>query len=101
MKEYYFKLLSLFMDIKQKHLFSFFFFYRLRAAYGKNILQNAVHGSSTAEHADVTVKKIFGDLKFAPDGTVIGIPFLPTFRGWHVHGDPFFNRPPPPQTKKS
>lgn len=51
-------------------------FFRLRAAYGKNILQNAVHGSSTAEHADVTVKKIFGDLKFAPDGTVIGIPFL-------------------------
>lgn len=94
MKEYYFKLLSLFMDIKQKRLFSFFFFYRLRAAYGKNILQNAVHGSSTAEHADVTVKKIFGDLKFAPDGTVIGIPFLPTFRGWHVHGDPFFNSPP-------
>lgn len=65
-------------------------FFRLRAAYGKNILQNAVHGSSTAEHADVTVKKIFGDLKFAPDGTVIGIPFLPTFRGWHVHGDSFF-----------
>lgn len=94
MKEYYFKLLSLFMDIKQKHLFSFFFFYRLRAAYGKNILQNAVHGSSTAEHADVTVKKIFGDLKFAPDGTVIGIPFLPTFRGWHVHGDPFLIAPP-------
>lgn len=65
-------------------------FFRLRAAYGKNILQNAVHGSSTAEHADVTVKKIFGDLKFAPDGTVIGIPCLPTFRGWHVHGDSFF-----------
>lgn len=94
MKEYYFQLLSLFMFIKQKHLF-----FRLRAAYGKNILQNAVHGSSTAEHADVTVKKIFGDLKFAPDGTVIGIPFLPTFRGWHVHGDPFFNSPPP-QNKK-
>uniref|UniRef100_A0A8W8L7M3 Nucleoside diphosphate kinase-like domain-containing protein n=1 Tax=Magallana gigas TaxID=29159 RepID=A0A8W8L7M3_MAGGI len=33
----------------------------LRAAYGKNILQNAVHGSSTAEHADVTVKKIFAE----------------------------------------
>lgn len=69
-------------------------FFRLRAAYGKNILQNAVHGSSTAEHADVTVKKIFGDLKFAPDGTVIGIPFLPTFRGWHVHEDSFFLNSP-------
>lgn len=78
------------MDARKFSTFTPPFFFRLRAAYGKNILQNAVHGSSTAEHADVTVKKIFGDLKFAPDGTVIGIPFLPTFRGWHVHGDSFF-----------
>lgn len=78
------------MDAKKFSTLTPPLFFRLRAAYGKNILQNAVHGSSTAEHADVTVKKIFGDLKFAPDGTVIGIPFLPTFRGWHVHGDFFF-----------
>lgn len=78
------------MDAKKFSTLTPPLFFRLRAAYGKNILQNAVHGSSTAEHADVTVKKIFGDLKFAPDGTVIGIPFLPTFRGWHVHGDSFF-----------
>lgn len=63
-------------------------FFRLRAAYGKNILQNAVHGSSTSEHASVSVKKIFGDLKFAPDGTVLGSPFFTYLQmGWHVHGD--------------
>lgn len=35
-----------------------------------------MHGSSTVDHAEVSLKKIFGDLKFAPDGTVLGIPFF-------------------------
>ncbi|XP_061183794.1 thioredoxin domain-containing protein 6-like isoform X2 [Saccostrea echinata] len=43
----------------------------LRAAYGKNILMNAVHGSSTVEHAETSLKKIFGELKFGPDGSVL------------------------------
>ncbi|XP_071148196.1 thioredoxin domain-containing protein 6-like isoform X5 [Mytilus edulis] len=43
----------------------------IRATYGKSILENAVHGSSDPEHAKKTIKTIFGDLKFTPDGTAL------------------------------
>ncbi|KAF5395495.1 hypothetical protein PHET_11835 [Paragonimus heterotremus] len=33
----------------------------IRAVYGKNVLENAVHGSTTAQHALKTIKLIFGD----------------------------------------
>ncbi|CAH8440111.1 unnamed protein product [Dicrocoelium dendriticum] len=33
----------------------------IRATYGRNMLQNAVHGSSSEEHALSTIKLIFGD----------------------------------------
>ncbi len=43
---------------------------RLRALYGEDNLKNAVHGSSTSEHAMKTIKMLFGDVEFAEDGTV-------------------------------
>ncbi|CAG2195481.1 NME8 [Mytilus edulis] len=43
----------------------------IRATYGKSILENAVHGSSDPDHAKKTIKTIFGDLKFTPDGTAL------------------------------
>lgn len=51
----------------------YFIFDRLRAAYGSNVLQNAVHGSSNPDHAKTTIQQIFGDLDFNADGTVKGI----------------------------
>ncbi|CAC5383652.1 NME8 [Mytilus coruscus] len=43
----------------------------IRATYGESILKNAVHGSSDPEHAKKTIKTIFGDLKFTPEGAVL------------------------------
>ncbi|XP_052079990.1 thioredoxin domain-containing protein 6-like isoform X34 [Mytilus californianus] len=43
----------------------------IRATYGESILKNAVHGSSDPEHAKKTIKTIFGDLKFTPDGAAL------------------------------
>ena len=43
--------------------------FRLRAIYGEDTLKNALHGSSTSEHAMKTIKMIFGDVDFNPDGT--------------------------------
>lgn len=44
----------------------------LRAIFGESTLNNAVHGSSSHDEAKQTMKAIFGDLKFNPDGTVKG-----------------------------
>ncbi|KAL5005973.1 hypothetical protein ScPMuIL_017131 [Solemya velum] len=44
----------------------------LRASFGNTILQNAVHGSSSREQAEMSMKVIFGDLHFKPDGTLQG-----------------------------
>ena len=53
--------------------YSFTFGFRLRAQYGHDIKANALHGSSTAEHAMESMKLVFGDsLEFNPDGTVKG-----------------------------
>ena len=48
----------------------FYFLPRLRAQFGSDIKANAIHGSSSALHAEESMKLIFGDLKFNPDGTV-------------------------------
>ncbi|XP_067686632.1 thioredoxin domain-containing protein 6-like isoform X3 [Haliotis asinina] len=39
----------------------------IRAMYGKDILLNAVHGSSDIDQARSTIKQVFGDLEFQPD----------------------------------
>lgn len=44
----------------------------LRALFGQSILDNAVHGSSTAEHAESEIKNIFGEVEINPDGSVDG-----------------------------
>ncbi len=38
--------------------------------YGENTLKNAVHGSSSSDHAMKTIKMIFGDVEFNSDGSV-------------------------------
>ena len=43
---------------------------RFRAMYGENTLKNAVHGSSSSDHAMKTIKMIFGDVEFNSDGSV-------------------------------
>ncbi|XP_067686631.1 thioredoxin domain-containing protein 6-like isoform X2 [Haliotis asinina] len=42
----------------------------IRAMYGKDILLNAVHGSSDIDQARSTIKQVFGDLEFQPDGNL-------------------------------
>lgn len=44
----------------------------LRALFGHSILDNAVHGSSSADHAEAEIKTIFGDVEFNPDGSFKG-----------------------------
>jgi len=44
----------------------------IRAMFGQDILNNAVHGPSSHESAKETMKAVFGDLKFNPDGTLKG-----------------------------
>ena len=48
------------------------FSFRIRAQFGTDIKQNAVHGSSNEEHASKNIKLVFGDLEFTPDGRVKG-----------------------------
>jgi len=45
---------------------------RLRGKYGKDVLKNALHGSSTKDHAQASIAKIFGELYFNKDGSVRG-----------------------------
>ncbi|KAL8583280.1 hypothetical protein ACOMHN_043057 [Nucella lapillus] len=44
----------------------------LRAQFGTDLLNNAVHGCSSAEEAQQKIHMMFGDLEFNPDGTVKG-----------------------------
>ena len=45
-----------------------FFYLRLRAIFGVDVLKNAVHGASTKEQAEKEIKLFFGDLKFDAKG---------------------------------
>ena len=47
-------------------------YFSLRAQYGQDIKANAVHGSSTQEHAKESIKLVFGEMEFNADGTVKG-----------------------------
>lgn len=49
--------------------------HRLRAQYGHDVKANALHGSSSVEHAKQSMKLVFGqELEFNEDGTVKGMP---------------------------
>ena len=42
----------------------------LRALLGKDVLQNAIHGSSTADHATEKIKHLFPEIEVNEDGTL-------------------------------
>ncbi|CAL1547548.1 unnamed protein product [Lymnaea stagnalis] len=44
----------------------------IRALYGTDLINNAVHGSSDAEHVHAEMTRIFGELSFNPDGSLRG-----------------------------
>ena len=46
--------------------------FRIRAQFGQDIKANAVHGSSTNEHAQQSIKLVFGEMEFTPDGMLKG-----------------------------
>ena len=44
----------------------------LRALLGKDILQNAIHGSSTKDHATEKIQALFPEVEIKEDGQLIG-----------------------------
>ncbi|XP_072034016.1 thioredoxin domain-containing protein 3 homolog isoform X2 [Amphiura filiformis] len=57
----------------------------LRALLGKDVLQNAIHGSSTAESAQEKIKHLFPEVEIKEDGQLIG-PGTDAKAGGNVHG---------------
>ena len=46
--------------------------FSIRAQFGQDVKANAVHGSSTADHAKESIKLVFGDVEFSSDGMLTG-----------------------------
>ena len=44
----------------------------LRALLGKDVLQNAIHGSSTKEQAESKIKALFPEVEINSDGSLTG-----------------------------
>ena len=44
----------------------------LRALLGKDLLSNAIHGSSTKEHAEEKIKTLFPEVEINSDGSLNG-----------------------------
>ena len=42
----------------------------LRALYGNSVLENAVHGSSTTDHALKEIEHLIGPVNILPDGSL-------------------------------